>query len=64
MRDLSDARWRKSSRSGSGNNCVEVADLGSGRAVRDSKNPTGGHLMFTATAWRAFTVGVKSGEFD
>ncbi|MGH3426729.1 MAG: DUF397 domain-containing protein, partial [Mycobacteriales bacterium] len=33
MRDL---RWQKSSYSGSGNNCVEVADLDIGRAVRDS----------------------------
>lgn len=30
--------WRKSSRSGSQTNCVE---LGSTGAVRDSKNPTG-----------------------
>jgi hypothetical protein len=64
MRDLSDARWRKSSRSGSGNNCVEVADLDNGRAVRDSKNPTGPVLMFTATAWAVFTAGVKSGDLD
>ncbi|HTF12416.1 MAG TPA: DUF397 domain-containing protein [Asanoa sp.] len=50
MTDLSDLRWRKSSRS-SGNNgaCVELAWLG---VVRDSKNPTGpalavdlGHLV-------------------
>jgi hypothetical protein len=32
-------RWRKSSRSGSGNACIELRnDL---RAVRDSKNPGG-----------------------
>jgi hypothetical protein len=42
MRDLSDLRWKKSSRSGAGNNCVEVATLNDGRAVRDSNNPTGG----------------------
>jgi hypothetical protein len=35
-----------------------------GRAIRDSKHPDGGHLMFTATEWLAFTTGVKSGEFD
>lgn len=44
--------------------CVEVADLGSGPAVRDSKNPTGPALTFTATEWAAFTAGVKAGEFD
>ena len=32
------ATWRKSSRSGSESNCVELASTG---AVRDSKNPTG-----------------------
>lgn len=32
--------WRKSSHSGSGDQCVEVAALpGGARAVRDSKNP-------------------------
>ncbi|GAB2835519.1 hypothetical protein GCM10022221_38250 [Actinocorallia aurea] len=32
--------WRKSSHSGSGDQCVEVAALPDGaRAIRDSKNP-------------------------
>jgi hypothetical protein len=57
--------WRKSSySSGQGGNCVEVADLDTGRAVRDSKDPSGAHLMFTATAWSAFTTAVSTGEFD
>jgi uncharacterized protein DUF397 len=63
MQDLSNVRWSKSSRSGAGNNCVEVADLDTGRAVRDSKNPSGPALMFTATEWAAFTAGVRAGEF-
>lgn len=64
MRDLSDVRWKKSSRSGAGNNCVEIAALDSGRAVRDSKDPTGPALRFTAAGWSAFTAGVRSGDFD
>ncbi len=64
MRDLSDVRWKKSSRSGAFNNCVEVADLGHGRAVRDSKNPSGPALKFTTAAWSAFTTGICTGEFD
>ncbi len=57
--------WHKSSYSnGSGGACVEVADLGTTRAVRDSKDPTGPALMFTATEWAVFTAGVKSGDFD
>ncbi len=64
--DLSRAVWRKSSRSnGNGGNCVEVADLADGyRAVRDSKNPHGGALIFTPSEWAAFTAGVRDGEFD
>ncbi|MGH3927757.1 MAG: DUF397 domain-containing protein [Pseudonocardiaceae bacterium] len=57
-------RWRKSSYSGSMNSCVEVAGLGSGRAVRDSKDPTGPALMFTAAQWAAFTAGIRAGQFD
>lgn len=60
---LADARWIKSSHSGSGN-CVEVARLHDGhRAIRDSKNPTGPTLIFTPTEWVAFTVEVRGGEF-
>ena len=65
LEELAHTRWIKSSRSGSGGgNCVEVADLSAGRAVRDSKNPTGTALVFTATEWGAFTAGVCAGEFD
>jgi uncharacterized protein DUF397 len=58
--------WHKSSYSnGNGGACVEVADLdGGARAVRDSKDPSGGHLMFTTAQWAVFTTSVKSGEFD
>ncbi|MFI2710858.1 DUF397 domain-containing protein [Micromonospora sp. NPDC018662] len=58
MADLSDARWRKSTRSGSnGGNCVEVADNLPGLvAVRDSKDPAGPVLTFTPDAWTAFAT--------
>ncbi len=53
---LSNARWRKSTRSGtSGGGCVEVADnLPGVVAVRDSKDPAGPVLSFGPAAWRAF----------
>jgi hypothetical protein len=64
--DLTDAIWRKSSRSGNnGGNCVEVAANVPGIvAVRDSKDPDGPKLVFTIGEWTAFTGGVRDGEFD
>ncbi|MEU4715253.1 DUF397 domain-containing protein [Micromonospora purpureochromogenes] len=58
--DLTNARWRKSSRSsGNGGDCVEVADnLLDIVGVRDSKDPTGPALVFAPAAWRAFVARV------
>ncbi len=56
--------WHKSSYSSDYGNCVEIARLEDGRAVRDSKNPDGGMLTFTHAQWVAFTVGVRGGQFD
>lgn len=55
----------KSSFSGSGNDCVEVARLTDGMlAVRDSKNRSVGVQLHTDRAWRAFTGAVRAGKFD
>jgi hypothetical protein len=74
-----DGRWRRSSFStGSDTTCVEVALGDPGlddpglddaeldeRAVllRDSKDPAGPVLRFTAAEWRVFLRGVLAGEF-
>jgi hypothetical protein len=54
--------WRKSSYSGGGNNCVEVAPGAVSCAVRDSKNPDGAQLTFGADAWQAFITDIKRGR--
>ncbi|MFE6050509.1 DUF397 domain-containing protein [Kitasatospora sp. NPDC056446] len=55
--------WRKSSFSGAQSECVEMASGVTGVVpVRDSKDPDGPALRFTAEAWAAFVGGVKAGE--
>ena len=44
--------------------CVEVSTGGGEIVVRDSKDPSGGTLVFTKDEWLAFVAGVKKGEFD
>ncbi len=62
--ELDGAVWFKSSRSGAGKECVEVAYLSSGRVgVRDSKNPQGAALIFGSGDWSAFTASVRDGRF-
>lgn len=47
------ARFRKSSYSNP-SNCVEVADLSTGAAVRDTQNRDLGHLAFESSSWHHF----------
>jgi hypothetical protein len=55
--------WWKSSYS-TVNGCIEVRHDQDRILIRDSKDPQGPVLSFTAEKWRAFTVGVRGGEFD
>ncbi|GAB3671004.1 DUF397 domain-containing protein [Saccharopolyspora tripterygii] len=60
---MTDLVWRKSSRSGSSTNCVEVAHVADEIAVRDSKNPDGGQLRVGPSEWGTFLNGLKDGRF-
>ena len=65
--ELTGATWRKSTRSsGNSGNCVEVAPLpdDGGVAVRNSRDPLGPALLFTAAEMTAFILGVRDGDFD
>ncbi|MFD8721661.1 DUF397 domain-containing protein [Streptomyces sp. NPDC059629] len=46
--------WRKSTHSGDGSNCVEMAPTPHAVHIRDSKNPTGPHLTVATSAWGHF----------
>ncbi|MEU5552038.1 DUF397 domain-containing protein [Micromonospora sp. NPDC047793] len=57
-------RWKKSTRSNGGGNCVEVATPSQIVMVRDSKDRQGSPLSFTADQWTGFVRGIKAGRFD
>jgi hypothetical protein len=54
--------WKKSTFSDA--KCVEVDAGPAGIRLRDSKNPDGATLTFDGEEWKAFTDGVKAGQFD
>lgn len=52
--------WRKSSYSGATNECVEAAgSIKGGAVVRDSKDPSVGHLIVDASSWEALTASLR-----
>jgi hypothetical protein len=60
--DFAGARWRKSSRSASSGQCVELAHTEAVFGVRDSKNVEGPQLALTARHGLAFIDAVRSGR--
>ncbi len=54
-------QWKKSSACLGGSQCVEVAQLPDGLVgVRDSKDPAGPALAFSAQEWDGFVVALRS----
>ncbi|WP_017973269.1 DUF397 domain-containing protein [Actinopolyspora halophila] len=55
--------WRKSTYTQQETACVEIGRLGSGAAVRDTKDRTGGYFTTGRAQWRAFIQAVKTDRF-
>jgi hypothetical protein len=63
--ELTGVTWRKSRRSNSSGNCVEMAELSDGQvAVRNSRFQEGPALVYTHAEIEALVLGVKDGDFD
>jgi len=63
--ELAGVTWRKSRRSNSSGNCVEMASLSDGQvAVRNSRFPDGPALVYTGAEIEALVLGAKDGDFD
>ncbi|ALG12522.1 DUF397 domain-containing protein [Kibdelosporangium phytohabitans] len=62
--DFDQAAWRKSSRSASTGDCVELARTEAGFGIRDSKNATGPVLRLTAEQGLAFLRAVEGDRLD
>jgi hypothetical protein len=57
---LENLKWRKASYSGStGGQCIEVATLPDGIAVRDSKDPDGPKLQLAPDSFAALLAHVR-----
>ena len=57
-------RWIKATASSGAGQCVEMRRRAGAIDVRDSKDPRGPALRFTATEFAAWLDGAKNGEFD
>ncbi|MCI2420971.1 DUF397 domain-containing protein [Saccharopolyspora sp. K220] len=55
--------WRKSTYSQPNGNCVEVGNVHSGAAIRDTKNRASGFITADPAQWQSFLTAVKNGRF-
>jgi hypothetical protein len=62
--ELGEARWQKSSFSGT-SNCIEMAQLQTGEvAVRNSRDLNGPTLVYTRGEIETLLHGIRNGDFD
>ncbi|WP_250282973.1 MULTISPECIES: DUF397 domain-containing protein [unclassified Frankia] len=62
---LPEVTWKKSRRSNSQGNCVELARLSPETiAVRNSRDPNGPALIYTQAEIEALILGARDGDFD
>ncbi|MFC4586580.1 DUF397 domain-containing protein [Sphaerisporangium corydalis] len=59
-----DQGWITSSRTGSGQQCVQMKPTPAGIALRDSKNPSGTRLLAAPDVWRLFLAHAQRGFYD
>ena len=59
---ITELAFRKSSYSANANDCVEVADLPDGAAVRDTQNRDAGHLGFAGSEWAAALGAIRTDQ--
>lgn len=65
MEHIDNLRWRKSSFSGNGGNCVEVGTGLPGKvAIRDTKRRDDGMHVVESAAFAALLADVKAGRYD
>lgn len=57
-------KWRKSSRSGGSNQCVECSAAPGTRGIRDSKAPGGPVVVVPSGAFARMVDAVKRGRLD
>jgi hypothetical protein len=54
--------WRKSTYSGTDNDCVELLIEETSTGIRDTKNRNGGSLTFSTVSWQKFLGTVQADE--
>ncbi|WP_179893148.1 MULTISPECIES: DUF397 domain-containing protein [Streptomyces] len=62
--EVEGVRWVKARSSQGDGNCVELARLDSGVAIRNSRFPSSGALLYTPEEVQHFIGAAKRGEFD